>query len=135
MDSDLELLCQSCSLCCDGSLFGRVDLEPDEVEPARRRGLRVIQSGRAFEQPCTALASEGPSGRSCSVYEARPLSCRRFTCRLYERHRLEGGPIEERLAVVARARALIALAREGGDHAELQQLLEESFAHARRAQE
>jgi Fe-S-cluster containining protein len=100
---DLETLCRSCGMCCDGSLFGRVDLRAEETQAARRRGLKVIASGDAFEQPCAALAH----GR-CSIYEERPEACRRFTCRLYERHEREGGPIEPRLAVVRRVRELVA---------------------------
>jgi Fe-S-cluster containining protein len=114
--SDLEVLCQSCGLCCDGSLFGRVDLEPEEVESARRHRLRLFPGAGGFEQPCAALARPG-SGlgtRSCSIYEERPLSCRRFACRLYERHLREGGPIEERLQVVRRVRNLAAALEASG---------------------
>src|SRR5215472_16937799 len=106
--ADLERLCQSCGLCCDGSLFGRVGLAPGEVEGARRRGLRVVPSGGSLEQPCAALeASASGRRRTCSIYDERPQSCRAFACRLYERHRLEGGPLEERLAVVRRVRELL----------------------------
>ena len=113
---DLEVLCQSCGLCCDGSLFGRVDLEPEEVEAARRHRLRVLPGARGFEQPCAALASSGPglATRRCSIYGERPASCRRFACRLYDRHLREGGPIEERLRVVRRARDLAASLEASG---------------------
>jgi hypothetical protein len=137
-EADLALLCRSCGLCCDGSLFGRADLEPSEVEPARRR-LHVLSSGKGFEQPCTALASSGPERgeRICSIYDERPRSCRRFVCRLYERHRREGGPIEPRLAVVRRVRRLIdslpadsRAARATPSVLELTRILEEDFARA-----
>ncbi len=111
MSADLAILCQSCGLCCDGSLFGRVPLGPEEVEPARRRGLRVLDGRNAFEQPCAALSvRETTSGtrRACSIYDDRPLSCRRFACRLHDRHRHEGGPLEPRLAKVRRVRELVA---------------------------
>jgi hypothetical protein len=111
--SELAILCQSCGLCCDGSLFGRVDLEPEEVGPARRHRLAVVPSGKAFEQPCAALVT-GESGRHCSIYDERPISCRRFVCRLYDRHMREGGPIEERIAVVRRVRLLVASLEESG---------------------
>jgi Fe-S-cluster containining protein len=116
VEGDLALLCQSCGMCCDGSLFGRVDLEPEEVETARRHRLRVLPEARAFEQPCAALASSGPglATRRCSMYDERPASCRRFACRLYDRHRQEGGPIEERLRVVRRVRDLAASLEESG---------------------
>jgi hypothetical protein len=126
--SELSALCQSCGLCCDGSLFGRVDLEPGEVERAHRHHLRVVASGKSFEQPCGAFA-----GERCTIYEERPASCRRFVCRLHEKHRLEGGPLEEALSVVRRARSLLTSldGADGGEaRAELGALLEESFARA-----
>jgi hypothetical protein len=98
-------------MCCDGSLFGRVDLEPGEAEGARRMRLRVVGGGKSFEQPCSALVPlEAPSAghRVCAAYADRPLSCRRFVCRLYDRHRREGGALEPRLAAVRRVRELLA---------------------------
>jgi Fe-S-cluster containining protein len=109
MQDDLATLCQSCGLCCDGSLFARAALEPDEIAHARTKRLRVLADGRGFEQPCAALgAPDRNLRRACSIYPERPRACRRFTCRLYERHWREGGPIETRLAVVRRVRAIVA---------------------------
>jgi Fe-S-cluster containining protein len=147
MDEDLARLCQSCGLCCDGSLFGRVALEPDEILVARKRRLRVLASGKGFEQPCAALAALGAGeSRTCSIYLDRPRSCRRFVCRLHERHRREGGPLEARLAPVRRVREILAYLEasgltsqdfEGDDPpeasaslAELMRRLEEDFARA-----
>jgi uncharacterized protein len=107
--AELGRLCRSCGLCCDGSLFGLVVLQPEEVETARRHRLRVLASGKGFEQRCAALEGHGPVGpHECTIYGERPQSCRDFACRLYERHRLEGGPIEPRLAAVRRVRELVA---------------------------
>jgi Fe-S-cluster containining protein len=130
---DLALLCQQCALCCDGSLFGRVPLDASEVAAARRHRLRVVAGGASFEQPCAALEPSGPPGderRGCSMYAERPLACRRFECVLYDRHRREGGPLEARLDVVRRVRALIAVALAGGGHDELARILETEFARA-----
>jgi hypothetical protein len=135
--ADLARLCQSCGMCCDGSLFGRVRLAPEEVEGARRRGLRVLPSGGSLEQPCAALVTS-PSGagptRICSAYDERPQSCRAFACRLYERHRREGGPLDDRLAVVRRVRELLASLeglRLGPDaYAELKESLDRDFSRA-----
>jgi hypothetical protein len=114
MDGDeLATLCRSCGMCCDGSLFGRVPLEPDEVQGARKNHLPVLASGQGFEQPCPALAgAEGESG--CSVYAERPRACRRFVCRLFEQHAREGGPLEPRLAAVRRVRELAAALEASG---------------------
>ena len=106
---DLARLCQSCALCCDGSLFGFVVLQPGEAKAARKNRLRVIRDGHGFEQRCSALQTAGAGGpRRCAIYAERPLACRHFTCRLYERHRTQGGPIEARLAAVKRVRELVA---------------------------
>jgi Fe-S-cluster containining protein len=140
---DLATLCRSCGMCCDGSLFGRVGLEVEEVEVARKR-LRVLENGRGFEQPCHALvALEGERGRRvCSMYADRPRACRRFACRLYERHEREGGPLEARLTAVRRVREIVACLEASGVTpqdferyeptlaAELIRLLEEDFARA-----
>jgi Fe-S-cluster containining protein len=135
-DAELSWLCRACGLCCDGSLFGRVDLETREIEQARRRRLRVVRDGKSFEQPCSAFAgARPPSDRcGCTIYEDRPLSCRRFVCRLHEKHRCEGGSIDEPLSVVRRARLLLASLGTPSDtaqvRAELTRILEESFARA-----
>jgi len=68
---ELTALCRSCGLCCDGSLFGRVRLEPGEVDSARRRRLHVVANGRSFEEPCTALVKQGEH-HHCSIYADRP---------------------------------------------------------------
>ena len=124
--TELEALCVSCGLCCDGSLFGRVMFDPDEVVPKKR--LRLIESGRGFEQPCSALESD----RTCAIYDDRPRACRRFVCKLHDRHRHEGGLLEARLAVVKRVHELLrdpgALSPE--DAAELARSVEENFERA-----
>jgi len=147
--TDLARLCQSCGLCCDGSLFARVVLQPREVETARKHRLRVLGTGMGFEQRCAALETPGSVGeRRCAIYDERPLSCRQFTCRLYERHRVEAGPIEARLAAVKRVRELVAALEAAGltpgdfdgdgatglaaaTFAELMDRLGEDFARAR----
>lgn len=134
MEGDLATLCRSCGLCCDGSLYGRAVLEPHEVESARKNGLRVLDNGKGFSQPCAALVS-----CACSVYDERPATCRRFVCRLYDRHRREGGPLEPRLAAVRRVRELLASLEGQGavaeatrapDFSELVQRLHDDFARA-----
>jgi Fe-S-cluster containining protein len=128
-------LCQACGLCCDGSLFGRVGLEPDEVEGARKRRLHVVRGAASFEQPCSALAVDADGdgeSRRCSIYDDRPLSCRRFVCRLHEKYRREGGAIDAPLAVVRRVRELLAslASLDPASRAELTKTIEESFARA-----
>lgn len=65
-------LCLSCGLCCDGTLFRYVPLEPKE---ARRLAGRVTPCEGGMEQPCRAL-----DGVHCTVYDDRPTTCRAFRC-------------------------------------------------------
>lgn len=125
---DLAKLCQACGLCCDGSLFGRAQLDADEVETARKHRLDVVASGGSFEQPCNALVDG-----ACTIYDERPRSCRRFVCRLYRRLENEGGALDGYLERVERVRELIAAAqRETSDvvDPELAKLMDEDFARA-----
>jgi Fe-S-cluster containining protein len=131
---DLAALCQSCGLCCDGSFFDRVDLSADEVGAVRRHRLHIVNSGKSFEQPCAAFAPSPAVGEphACTIYEERPLSCRRFVCRLYDEYRHERGELEASLSVVRRVRALLASldrrSPERAARAELKRLLDEHFA-------
>jgi len=132
---ELEALCRACGLCCDGSLFGAVPLEAAELGAARAHRLPILPRGNAFEQPCTALEARG-AHRVCAIYEERPRACRAFVCRLYDRHRREGGPLDLRLAAVRRVRALLAAVEHGTNDArnsaitELGQRIEDDFARA-----
>jgi uncharacterized protein len=75
-------LCLACGLCCDGTLFSKVRLNPDDaIEPLRTEGLPVSLGGEPeFVQPCTALQSDC----RCRVYVVRPSQCRKFECRLLQ---------------------------------------------------
>lgn len=104
--SPLSTLCQACGLCCDGSLFTHVSLEPDELEQLRALGIptQTRRSGReVLPQKCPAL-----QGRSCGIYSDRPASCASYQCLLADS--LEDGEItlEAALAVVKKAQRLIA---------------------------
>jgi uncharacterized protein len=72
-----EQLCLACGLCCDGTLFADVKLQPgDDPQRLRAAGLPVPRSG-CCRQPCAAFR-----GQRCTVYELRPVHCRRFECLL-----------------------------------------------------
>ena len=103
----LEVLCQSCGLCCDGSLFARVPLGVSEQVPEAR--LAVVTNalgGRHVPQRCAAL-----EGTVCQVYAARPLACRRYECLLFGA--LRGGEVSlvDAQQVVGRAQSIVAAAR------------------------
>jgi hypothetical protein len=105
-ESPLSLLCRGCGLCCDGSLFTHVGLEPEEVDQLHALGIptRTLLSGtEVLPQRCSAL-----KGRECQIYADRPSSCAAYNCVLAA-SLLEGQvTLEEAQAVVKKAQRLIA---------------------------
>lgn len=80
-----ESLCLACGLCCDGTLFRDVELQPsDDVEKLRALGLplrkRAGKEAAKFPQPCSALCSD----LRCRIYADRPSRCREFECALFK---------------------------------------------------
>lgn len=92
-----EDICLTCGLCCNGVIFDRVQLQPED-DPARltslglqlraqgkRRQTSLAQqaqsdaanSVRCFPQPCAAF-----DGCHCRIYAERPVYCRQFECLL-----------------------------------------------------
>jgi hypothetical protein len=75
-------LCRACGLCCDGTLFDGVKLEPsDDAARLKTFGLPItVSRGKAavarFPQPCAALCAD----RTCRLYAQRPWQCRVFEC-------------------------------------------------------
>lgn len=75
-----DRLCTHCGLCCDGSLFGDVELASrKEADGLTILGLEIDDDGdgEVLVQPCRAL-----QGTRCGVYAHRPECCRTFACRL-----------------------------------------------------
>lgn len=91
-------------MCCDGSLFTRVNLA--DAERARlgdRIALRPNPDGPPFlKQPCKAL-----DGMKCTVYRDRPEGCCVYKCAVLLG--LEAGELtaEEAQGEVARAKELL----------------------------
>ena len=82
MELEAQSICINCGLCCDGTMFHAVDVdESDDLVPLRAKGALLISDAesRRFAQPCSAF-----DGTCCSVYEARPTSCRAFVCGLLQ---------------------------------------------------
>ena len=104
----LSALCVACGLCCDGSLFRFLPVEPGDAGAHRALGLPVVkQSGRlAMPLPCAKLEA-----RCCTVYAQRPPGCRAFVCHLG--HRLERKEVgfAHALGVVQQAQQRIAALR------------------------
>lgn len=81
-----EELCLACGLCCDGTLFDTVRLQPgDDAAPLKAAGLpltvtRARPPTTFFPQPCAALCAD----RTCRVYAQRPTQCRTYECMVYK---------------------------------------------------
>ena len=77
-------LCSSCALCCNGVLFGDVELQAsDNPKALQRAGLKLQRKGKkhCLTQPCSCLDERN----LCGIYSARPARCRSFECLLLKR--------------------------------------------------
>jgi Fe-S-cluster containining protein len=78
-----DTLCTRCGLCCDGTLFGDVELRgPREATRLALLGLDVDSDDADAE--LLALPCRGLRGTRCGVYAHRPSCCRTFECRLLQ---------------------------------------------------
>lgn len=98
-------LCTACGMCCDGTLFEIVRLQPgDSPAQLSRQGMKIrCREGEFFmEQPCAALQETG-----CTIYADRPSRCRLFHCQ--QLHRVEAGTItaEAAMSTIEATRALV----------------------------
>ncbi len=104
--SAIDQLCPSCGLCCNGVLFGDVELQRgDDAKRLSALGVELFAKGRkkVFNQPCACLVNG-----LCRIYEGRPARCRSFDCRSLQR--VDRGEI-----TVAAARKAIAEAKRHAD--------------------
>ena len=97
-------LCRDCGLCCDGSLFARVPIAPDDAIPAQLTVLLGAGGGRYVPQPCSALV-----GLECSCYSERPQACRRYRCLLVDACAEGEVSLREALKAVHRARDYVSM--------------------------
>jgi hypothetical protein len=101
-----EQLCLSCGLCCDGSLFDGVQLEPgDDAKKLQSLGLPVATSRARipvarFPQPCHALCAD----RTCRLYTDRPRQCRVFECGVFKDLRAGRIELTDAMKLTGRAR-------------------------------
>ncbi len=84
MENATQSLCTACGLCCNGVLFQKVWIKPeDDVEPLLAGGLVIHKDAEqpSFQQPCACYRNQ-----HCSIYSYRPQICRRFKCKLLQRY-------------------------------------------------
>lgn len=97
-------LCTACGMCCDGTLFQIVRMQPgDCAAELGRLGMKIRCRDGAFhmEQPCAALRE-----RRCSIYEKRPARCRLFHCQQLRRVAAGASTEAAAMAVIVQTRAL-----------------------------
>jgi len=76
-------LCPTCGLCCNGVLFGDVELQRgDDAKLLAKLDASIFRKGKknAFRQPCACF-----DGKLCGIYASRPTQCRAFECGLLQR--------------------------------------------------
>ena len=100
-------LCNACGMCCDGTLFHYVRLQPrDSARALAALGLKLKRKRKHDHiiQPCPAYRDS-----TCSIYPDRPERCRLFECRQIKR--LASGEINESDAAAKIREALDRLAQ------------------------
>ena len=104
--SQAEVLCKSCGLCCTGHLFIWAKLRPSELDPAEALGMTVFRSDpgqRGFSQPCPLWRGQ------CTIYDLPqyPHVCRAYKCKLLKQVIAGHTSLTDALQVVEQAKALI----------------------------
>lgn len=122
--SAIDQLCTACGLCCNGVLFGDVELQRgDDARKLAALGVELFAKGRkkVFNQPCACLANG-----LCKIYEDRPVRCRSFDCRALQRvqqGRLTVGAARKSIAQAKQlSEEVLRLVRALGDTSESQPL-------------
>lgn len=95
-------LCPACGLCCNGVLFGDVELQKsDDAKLLAKHGIHLFRKGRktAFAQPCECLVNG-----LCRIYADRPNRCATFDCGLLKRVQAGKTPPAAALKKIAEAK-------------------------------
>src|SRR3990172_1939828 len=105
-ESQGNILCKSCGLCCTGHLFVWAKLRPAELDPAEALGLNVFRSDpsqRGFSQPCPLWQDQ------CTVYTSPqyPHVCRSYKCKLLKELIAEKASLPDALMAVEQAKGMI----------------------------
>ena len=103
-------LCPSCGLCCNGVLFGDVELqEEDDAQRLAELGLAVKRKRKVFGfvQPCSCF-----DGKLCRIYADRPARCRSFDCGLLKDVQNGKQTTAEALKVIERTRRQVKRVRD-----------------------
>lgn len=99
-------LCLDCGLCCNGTIYGFIELEGDDRACLTGSDARVEEhsKGARLLFPCALL-----DGAACTIYRNRPSVCRDFSCTVL--NQVAAGDIDETEARRRIAEAKAAAAR------------------------
>ena len=105
-ESQANILCKSCGLCCTGHLFVWAKLRSSELDSARMLGLNVFGSDpsqRGFSQPCPLWDGQ------CTIYTSPqyPHFCRTYKCKLLKEVIDESTSLPAALTVIQQAKEII----------------------------
>ena len=105
-ESEANILCKSCGLCCTGHLFIWSKLRSAELDSAEALGLNVfrsVPSQRGFSQPCPLWNGE------CTVYTSPhyPHFCSTYKCKLLKQVLDETTSLPAAMTTVQQAKAMI----------------------------
>jgi len=103
--------CTQCGLCCDGTLFGDVELA-GRREATRLAALGLDVDSDDADVELLALPCAGLRGTRCGVYAHRPQCCRTFECRLLQQAQRGEVTAANALARIAAAKAQVARVRQ-----------------------
>lgn len=110
-----QLICIDCNLCCNGAIFPNVLIAPEEEERVgkfmnlvRKEGIGTVQ-----RQGCHQLHPNG----MCGCYHDRPQACRRFECDLLKRVEEGSVAFEDATKTVELAQRLHDIAFDAFKHA------------------
>jgi len=70
-------ICLSCGICCDGTLIGFVQIDPEEMPVVKKfMDIEEEKGNGFFLQPCNKFCD------GCTIYPNRPKQCASFECGL-----------------------------------------------------
>ena len=96
-------ICTHCAMCCDGTLFAHVGLDPAERARMARLGQPV---GEREGKPCLVHPCPALAGTRCTVYPDRPGGCVQYRCELLKAVEAGATGVPQALDVIAEARAM-----------------------------
>ncbi len=102
--SSSQSLCLTCGLCCDGTLFSGMPMNPgDEVAPLKAVGINVVSDNdfTVLKQPCAAHKN-----CTCAVYANRPQACRAYKCKLLKRFERDDTSQQRALEIITKVKSL-----------------------------